>query len=405
MSVTASGNDGNVSANTIDDNLATRWSCFGKGSWIMYDLGSTQNITACSIAWYNGNTRKSNFVISLSVDGNTWSNVFSGSSSGGLSLENYAVSGSGRYVKITVNGNTVNDWASITETKIYGGTTPAPTPSPTPSGGLDVNGVKMIYPSAANGPSYFFNMDSDNMYSSKYIKTDENAVSQVLIEANVRYRRLTSTDVTYASGMAPGKTCRVNLNGGGFIATQAHRWTDSNVAYLWTAADSKNAEFTYYFRAVNNVHPHTTAASKMRSGVHSGSTDPRASCFDIEFKIGLGDSSMEYALEYNHPNYHYNPTTKKSSNLSVANKWIGRKTIAWNAKDGKVHLEDWIDWNPFDLSGKPVNNWTLLQTQIISGDSTYNKVPLWGGASTYRQDGYTYVDIAIISIREIIPPT
>jgi len=179
----------------------------------MYDLGSTQNITACSIAWYNGNTRKSNFVISLSVDGNTWSNVFSGSSSGGLSLENYAVSGSGRYVKITVNGNTVNDWASITETKIYGGTTPAPTPSPTPSGGLDVNGVKMIYPSAANGPSYFFNMDSDNMYSSKYIKTDENAVSQVLIEANVRYRRLTSTDVTYASGMAPGKTCRVNLNG------------------------------------------------------------------------------------------------------------------------------------------------------------------------------------------------
>jgi len=205
--------------------------------------------------------------------------------------------------------------------------------------------------------------------------------------------------------MAPGKTCRVNINGGGFVTTQAHKWTDSGIQYIWTPADSKNAEFTYYYRVVNNVHPHTTSASKMRSGIHSGSVDPRASCFDIEYKIGLGDSSMEWALEYNHPNYHYSGTTKKSSNLSVANKWIGRKTICWNGKDGKVYVEDYVDWNPFDASGKPVNDWTLLQTQTVVGDSTYNKIPIWGGGYTFRQDGYTYVDIAIISIREIIPPT
>ena len=37
--VTASADDGNKPMNTIDNNFETRWSCYGRGSWIKIDLG------------------------------------------------------------------------------------------------------------------------------------------------------------------------------------------------------------------------------------------------------------------------------------------------------------------------------------------------------------------------------
>ena len=122
-SVTASGNDGNLPANVLDNNLNTRWSNLGIGSWIQADLGSNMNTCSVNIAWYNGNTRQNNFVISVSNDGTAFTNVFTGKSSGTtLSPETYILPGgtTGRYVRITVNGNTLNNWASITELSVDG---------------------------------------------------------------------------------------------------------------------------------------------------------------------------------------------------------------------------------------------------------------------------------------------
>ena len=42
--VTASTHDGNVPANTVDNNLNTRWSAEGDGQWIAYDLGSARTV-------------------------------------------------------------------------------------------------------------------------------------------------------------------------------------------------------------------------------------------------------------------------------------------------------------------------------------------------------------------------
>ena len=82
-SVTASGNDtGNPPSNAIDNNFGTRWSNSSIGSWIRVDLGSTKNICSVDIAWYNGNARKYHFVIATSTDGTTFTNKFSGDSSG-----------------------------------------------------------------------------------------------------------------------------------------------------------------------------------------------------------------------------------------------------------------------------------------------------------------------------------
>jgi len=120
--VTASGNDGNVPSNVLDNNLNTRWSNLGVGSWIQADLGSILTVCRVDIAWYLGNQRNSNFVIEASTDGTTFTNVFSGTSSGTtLNPETYTFSSiSARYVKVTVNGNTQNNFASITELDISG---------------------------------------------------------------------------------------------------------------------------------------------------------------------------------------------------------------------------------------------------------------------------------------------
>jgi len=121
-SVTASGNDGNVPSNVADNNFSTRWSNAGVGSWIRTDLGGIKTICSVDIAWYKGNERTSNFIISTSTDGSTFTDVFKGTSSGTtLNSEKYTISSTNtRYVKITVNGNSQNSWASITEIDVYG---------------------------------------------------------------------------------------------------------------------------------------------------------------------------------------------------------------------------------------------------------------------------------------------
>ena len=106
--------------NVLDDNLDTRWSNNGVGSWIQLDLGTSNKICDISIAWYKANERQNNFVISTSTDGIKFSNVFSSKSSDStLNLEKYNIADTNaRFVRITVNGNTQNSWASITEVSI-----------------------------------------------------------------------------------------------------------------------------------------------------------------------------------------------------------------------------------------------------------------------------------------------
>src|SRR5207244_520187 len=92
------------------------------GQWIRYDLGAVAVLDHVNIAWYLGNTRIASFDIQVSLDTVTWTNVFSGQSSGQtLQLENYAFSTTfGRYVRIVGHGNSASTWNSITEVKILG---------------------------------------------------------------------------------------------------------------------------------------------------------------------------------------------------------------------------------------------------------------------------------------------
>jgi len=121
--ITASGSESTHPPSfAIDNNFGTRWANPAIGSWLRADLGSTQNVCSVDIAWYSGNARQYHFVIATSTDGSTFTNVFSGDSSGTtVSSEKYIIPATdARYVRVTINGNTQNNAASIYELDIFG---------------------------------------------------------------------------------------------------------------------------------------------------------------------------------------------------------------------------------------------------------------------------------------------
>src|SRR5256885_4379985 len=126
VSVVASGDDGNIPQNTLDNNLAARWSASGDGQWIRYDLGAVMAVGPVNIAWYRGTEWASAFDIEVSLDSLTWTRAFTGRSSGQtLQPERYDFpTVPGRYVRIVGHGQwsgttLLSSWNSITEVAIY----------------------------------------------------------------------------------------------------------------------------------------------------------------------------------------------------------------------------------------------------------------------------------------------
>jgi hypothetical protein len=121
--VVASADDGNVPANTLDGNLATRWSGEGDGVWIRYDLGSSRTVGAVSLAWHQGSGRTFTFDVQVSANSTSWTTVLSRRTSSGTTTqpETYDFAdAAGRYVRVVGHGNTTNEWTSITETSVLG---------------------------------------------------------------------------------------------------------------------------------------------------------------------------------------------------------------------------------------------------------------------------------------------
>lgn len=122
--VVASGDDGNVAGNVLDNNLSTRWSATGDGQWIQFCLSSPASITGVQIAFYSGNTRTSTFDVLVGDDGINWTTASAARVSSGtsLNLETFSFSAiTGKYVRIVGHGNSVNAWNSYTEVKIQTG--------------------------------------------------------------------------------------------------------------------------------------------------------------------------------------------------------------------------------------------------------------------------------------------
>ena len=173
----------NVPANTIDNNLNTRWSNSASGSWVRYDLGENKAICYLDIAWFKGNQRSYNFAISTSLDGSSFTDVHTGKSGKSTSLQRYDIPDTTtRFVKITISGNSANSWAEITEVDIYGFVPDVVAPSVTalPSGGT-FNAAQSITLVASEPATIYFTTDSSSPTASSQRYTGPLSISSTTL--------------------------------------------------------------------------------------------------------------------------------------------------------------------------------------------------------------------------------
>ena len=139
--VSATTSDTNVAAGAVDNNMNTRWSGSGDGATLRLDMGATQTLSYVTIAWYQGNTRRSKFDIEVSENNTTWTPVLTGVQSNGTTTAEVMFEFNdvpARYVRYVGHNNDSSDankrqWNSVTEISLWGFTTTTPTATPTPT--------------------------------------------------------------------------------------------------------------------------------------------------------------------------------------------------------------------------------------------------------------------------------
>jgi uncharacterized protein YxeA len=385
--VTASGNDGNVPSNVLDNNLATRWSSLGVGQWIRADLGSIKNICSVDIAWYNGNARQYHFVIATSTDGVTFTNKFSGDSSGTtLNSQKYTFSATNaRYVRVTVNGNTANNWASITELDIFGTSSAV--------SNIDQFGIIKLYQTKNGGEEWFMNMANplgDSRFNPRNTITQNPDGSWKMKSTQVRMEVYTSTGYDLDD-----------------ITTLDHSAIASK-GYMQAPNDWRNFEMTQYVN-VNTSPSDDNFSPNGRGGKHTLIDTPPVGCEGSSMKGDVFFSGqVRFAKEQWHVSYVF--TNLKTPTGSIEDKWVGIKFIVYNFVENNkvvVKTELWLDTNNN-------GNFVKVDENVDRGGwgtegggcgGAPDQIISWGGPiTTFRWDTATDVDFKNLSVREIIPP-
>lgn len=114
----------NIPEHMVDGNIATRWVGTGE-QFVDFDLGSIRNINALSIAIFGASAdgRQQMFDILISEDGIKWNEVLTDANTSGKSdnAEKFTFEAAkGMYVRLKFYGNSVNNYDSITEVRIFG---------------------------------------------------------------------------------------------------------------------------------------------------------------------------------------------------------------------------------------------------------------------------------------------
>jgi hypothetical protein len=117
--------DYNPPGDAIDGNLKTWWANQGVPSWLQIDLEKAATLCSVEIAWNKGDERTYEFTISTTNDGNNFTDVFNGKSTGKTaSYEKYDIDNSSTDVKIIklsfTGSSSKGGWVSIKEVKVVG---------------------------------------------------------------------------------------------------------------------------------------------------------------------------------------------------------------------------------------------------------------------------------------------
>ena len=104
--------------NAVDGDLSTRWSSeFSDPQWIYVDLGASKRIERVILRWETAYAQA--YQIQTSDDASTWTELYS-TTAGDGEVDNLAVSGAGRYVRM-VGTHRAADWGySLWAFEVYG---------------------------------------------------------------------------------------------------------------------------------------------------------------------------------------------------------------------------------------------------------------------------------------------
>jgi hypothetical protein len=106
-------------SNAVDGNTGTRWSsAFSDPQWLQVDLGATHPISRVVLNWEAAFATA--FQIQTSNDAVTWTTIFS-TTAGTGGVQDLAVSGSGRYVRMLGTHRATPYGYSLWEFQVFGG--------------------------------------------------------------------------------------------------------------------------------------------------------------------------------------------------------------------------------------------------------------------------------------------
>ena len=104
----------------VDGNTGTRWSsAFADPQWLQVDLGATATISSVSLNWEAAYAKS--FQIQTSANGSTWTTIYT-TTTGAGGVQNLAVSGSGRFVRMYATARATAYGYSLWEFQVFGST-------------------------------------------------------------------------------------------------------------------------------------------------------------------------------------------------------------------------------------------------------------------------------------------
>lgn len=278
-----------------------------------------------------------------------------------------------------------------------------PAPKPVKGVGFDGDGVLMIHPVKSGGPAFRLGTNDLNTVKRFEIERGTKAVSRT--QAKVRFWNVPSHPLNYASG-GTGYTSRFHIFATG--KTQNYTWKNTP-GYLGAPNDLKNQEFTVYARAHALLDAKRAAFTlKVRGGKHTAQNPDLASCTMMNLAGPKTSGVARFGKELTHPTHDYVKLKPKVDAELTDNAWVGLKLVTYQRDASSVMYRMYIDTDPFDANGKPNNRFFLFSEYIDKkgkNTGTFSKMADWGGMqTTFRTDGVQSVDIAVLSVREIVPP-
>jgi len=290
-----------------------------------------------------------------------------------------------------------------------GGGTPDPGGIPG-AGGLDVYGVKKIFPDFKNPafpPFYIDHVNKNNNTSRFNISygSGSHIAYNSKTEGNITFYNSAGAVQNYASGNPSSRSCRLDIYpSAGIWGNNTNYSYRNNPGYLYKRNNFANKEMTIYVRPHGQLKTHESFAFK----VQGRDNDDIRSCIEMVYPTATHHDVI-VNVEYKHfPYVGYNKVRlyPSSSNRQTDGKWVGVKFILIIADNQKsAWLAMFEDLTPFTANGKPNNSWKMRADCLFTGvsDDDYdNIIPTWDPhKDVVRLDGFQSQDFMWYSDRPI----